>query len=182
MRRNLVMIALLASGCRMGTLSQEELDRQYPVVRLTTLTGVGLDDSIAELRESVGGKPVRITSLSFSADRTSLTAQNPRSPADFDHYTYWQGDVSKNPVSMSGDDDQRYTAQLFDLDSVPFDKLGGMALQAMKALPLDGAHVNDVSVDLEDGQLVIDVSLQSERRRGRVEFDVKGAVLSAKPD
>jgi hypothetical protein len=179
MRHSLVLIAVLGAGCRMGTLSQEDLDRQYPVVRLTTLSGEGLDESIAALRESVGGGKVRITSLSFNPERTSMTAQNPRAPSDFDNYTFWQGDVTKSAVSMSGDDEQRYTARLFDLDSVPFDKLGPMALQAMKALPLDGGHVAGVSVDFDDGRLVIDVSLESERRRGNVKLDASAAVLSA---
>lgn len=176
--RSHVGLLVLVAGCRIGTLSEAELERQYPVVRLTTLSGPGLEDSLAELRDSVGGK-VRVTSLSFNDERTSITAQNPRSPQDYDHYTYWKGDVSKSPVTMSGDDEQRYTARLFDLDSVPFDKLGGMALAAMKALPLDGGHVESLSVDLDDGRLVIDVSLENDRRRGNVKLDASGAVLSA---
>lgn len=181
MRHEVVLLAVLAAGCRVGTLSQEELDRQYPVVRLTTLTGEGLDDSLEELRESVGGK-VRITSMNFTDQRTSLTAQNPRSPSEFDNYTYWQGDVHKSAITMRGDDEERYKRELFDLESVPLDQLGTLTLKAVKALPLDGAHVSTVGIDADDGLLVIRVSLESERRRGTVRLDTKGTILEARQD
>jgi len=180
-RSGFVIAAMVGAGCRIGTVSPEEFDRAYPVGRLTTLASPGLDDSVAALRESVGGR-VRITGITFSEQRTFITAQNPRAPSEFDNYNYWNGSASKDPVRVDADDEKRYLAELFDLDKVPLTKLADLARKALKELPIDGAHVQSVGVDLDDGALVIEVRVESKRRNGYVRFDSTGALIQAKQD
>lgn len=176
-----VLLLVTLAGCRVGTLSPEEFDREYPLGRLITLGQPGRDASLAALREAVGG-PVRITNVNFSEHRTQIIAQNPRAPENFDSYVYWKGDVSTSAISTRGDDEARMTQNLFDLDTVPFEKLPELARVAIETLAIDGAAVQSVSVTKSDGSLVVDVSLQSPRRSGRVRFDARGTVLSANRD
>lgn len=183
----------MAVGCRLGTVSPEEFDREYPVARLTTIAPPGLGDSIAELRAAAGG-PVRITMLTFFDERTQITAQNPREPSNFDRYTFWQGDVSSDAVSTSGGQEQRLKQQLFDLDLVPLDRLSELARNAYKALPIAGARVSYVTVRLRNPRenaeadastiglddLDIEMTIDGERRDGRVVYDGRGNLRSAK--
>lgn len=181
MRASTLWIALALAGCRIGTLSPEELDRAYPLARLTTLGQPGRDDSLAALRDAVG-TPVRVTTLSFTEHMTSILAQNPRSPQDFDHYTYWKGDVTSRAETMRSGDEERLTARLFDLDSVPLDKLPALARRAIQELAIDGARVSSLNVGRGDSGLEIVVSLQGPRRSGRVTFDGAGNLLSTHRD
>jgi hypothetical protein len=182
MQRRAMLFAVVAllAGCRIGTSSPDEFDREYPVARLTSLSPAGMAESLAALREAVGGR-VRVTTLSFSDQRTTIIAQNPKVPTSFDSYSFWQGRVYPSAIQTSEDSQQRMVSDLFELDSVPFDRLGALALQAVTALPLDGGHVTSLDVNRTgDGALEIIVSLTSERRTGRVIYDGKGTLLSAK--
>lgn len=177
-----MVVAAVLAGCRLGTSSSDELDREYPVARLTTLSPAGMAEALDALREAVGGR-VRITMMRFGQQSLTIIAQNPRAPANFDSYSIRKGDIDRSALKTSRDSEQRMAADLFDLDSVPLDRLGELALKAMTALPMDGAHVSGVSVDrTSEGTLEISVSLASERRNGRVVYDAKGQLLSAKAD
>lgn len=180
--RSVLVLALACAACRVGHMSPEEFDRKYPIGRLTTLAQPGRGESLAALRASVGGSPVRVTSLSFYDDRTYITAQDPREPRNFDTYSYWEGDVTKSAVTIHGDAEQRLLAELFELDSVPFDQLPELARRAFKELPIDGARVSRVDVSRGDTDLEIVMTIDGERRDGRVRFDARGTLLSAAED
>lgn len=180
--RSLVVFAVILAGCRIGTSSPEEFDREYPVGRLTTLSPAGMEESLAALREAVGGK-VRVTHITFSEHRITIIAQNPRAPAQYDSYSFWQGTVYPSPIKTNPDSEARMAADLFDLDSAPLDRLGELALDAMTRLQMDRPHVANIVVDrTREGGLEIDVTLNSDRRNGRVTYDGKGTLLSAKLD
>jgi len=178
-RAAVALACALLSACTLGTWSEEEIDRAYPMARSPALGRRGMEKAVGALRARVGGRP-RVRSLSLWDDAASIEAQNPRRPADLDTYTYYRRTLqSPRPVQMSSSDEEKLEASLFYLDEVPFALIPGLARRAPTEVGIEGGRVTHLDVRRDDGVLVMSFSVGSPRRSGSVVYDAAGEVVRA---
>lgn len=146
-----VMLAVLASGCRMGTMDDEEFDRLYGD-RIKGPGGLSMfyGDEAAVLAATLLAKlgpEVQVKSLTLYYDRAMFEAQTKDDATRKLRYQYQDGDLdpdeTSSPISTSE------AAEFYQLADVLAADLPASVQTAHKALGAPGKFVRMVNVNLD---------------------------------
>lgn len=146
-----VMVAVMASGCRMGTMDDEEFDRLYGD-RIKGPGGLSMfyGDEAGRMAQTLLeklGPEVQVKSLTLYYDRAIFEAQTKEDPSRMMRYQYQDGDLepdeTSSPISASEASEFYRLADVFSTD------LRESVQAAHKALGTPGKFVRMVNVNLD---------------------------------
>jgi hypothetical protein len=144
-----VALAGALAACGLGTLSPDELRREYPYAAIAVLNAGTFASARAALEHQIGGgDELRVVRVSVHDDYLYFEkVQDPRNPAHYDTYEWHDGELAKPSPQPSGSRSD-YEEQSFPLSDAPRELLS----YATRAYA-------DTRASVEDGELKsIDVS------------------------
>lgn len=179
MRRGLALAALVA-GCGWGTVDDEAFERATGVT-LSGIPYVGednyapgvLDRRLAELREVAGADP-RVGEIYIFASGLSLVVQDPKNPANFDTYAFYDTRLQDPKVATGAHVAVPLSAIVPALATIP-----AVVRDAVTGTEFTVNHVRTVTVNVSpSGPPTLTVSIDNKRRDLSVVYDHRGQRLT----
>jgi hypothetical protein len=172
-------LTLAASGC-IGATDRTDFDAEVRA-RGGGLTSAWIAESLDLVAAEVGvtaTSDLQLLALSINSPNRSLSVQARRGdePAFADSVLVNQGRVvSVTPIR---DADQLPLDEItFTVGQVPLADIETLGDTALREFGESDGYVDRISISLENGRPVIDVSLESARRTGRATFDADGTFI-----
>lgn len=186
----LIAIALVASGCGVGTMSEAEFIDQYgvrdidevPFVGEDMLQGIRARTSMDAIMTRVGVTPstARLLSAHFNPTNMSVVVGVKGQEMAFDRVYVNVHDTLIDPSPERVDEDD-VVGRVFDGNAIPYDRFPAMRLAAAKALGMTINQVTSLHIERrqKDGDVIVSVSADDRRRSGTVTFSTEGVLLES---
>jgi len=177
---SLLALAMLLSGCSIGTYSPKEVDEKFPLAHWTSGSPRGIRRALAVLEKEVG-RGYRLKSRSISQYAFTAEVQPAGRTGELDQVRLWKGSVhNRSPVTTSGLDLASLEGQLFTPDAATFARIPGMILASLKHAGFPQARPKHVSFERrwQDNRVQIQVSVTNDRRNATVRWDPGGALIA----
>lgn len=174
-----VAAGVVLTGC-IGATDRSEFDAEVRA-RGGGLTAEWIDEALSLVADEVGAPSagaLELLTMTITTSSRAVTVQARRGdrPDFVDTVTVVESEVlAVQP--MQDADDLPLDQLAIRIDELPLDDIEGLGDRALAEFGEDEAFVESIRISIVDSEHRIVVDVESERRTGRVLFDVDGEIM-----
>lgn len=180
-----VLVALAVVGVVGGCVGDTDREQFEGVIRergggfVSGLPQGAVDAVAAEV--GTGDFAIRRLSIDAANETVILDVRDPQTPENLDKYVVRGGEIDTiEPIRLSASDD--LDRDTFGVSQLALDRIESMVDTALDEFDPNGGYVTAINVSQpSEGNIVFDLSLESERASATAEFTGAGELVEVVP-